>query len=201
MRGKRRLNQRILYKKVFLPLVCFSLLKIPCAFSSDESSLRDIKGPIPWPDHSFFIVVAGFLLLFLAGVLLYIMARKRKTIRVPSPLPHEAAYEALEALRRRDLIRQERIQEYYEELSNIIRRYLENRFSYRASQMTKEECLLTIQTQKEFSSEQRTLLRDFLHNCDFVKFAGYRPQFEEMEKSLKTGRDIIDQTREEPVLR
>lgn len=201
MPGKRWPNQSIVSNRVFFAFFCYTFLKIPWAFSSKKSGLRDIKGPVSWPDDPFFIVVAGFLLFFLAGALFYIMSRKRKKIRFSPPLPHEAAYKALEALQRRDFIRQGRIQEYHEELSNIMRRYLESRFLYRAPQMTKEECLLTIQTQKELSSEQRTLLRDFLHDCDLVKFAGYKPRFEELERSFKTGRKIIDQTKEEPVLR
>ncbi len=201
MPGKRWLNRSIVSKGVFFTFFCYTLSEIPCAFSSEKPGLRDIKGPVPWLYDSFFILLAGFLVFFLAGTLFFIMARKRKRIRQPTVLPHEAAYQAFEALQKRNLIRQGRIQEHYEELSNIIRRYLESRFSYPASQMTKEECLLTDQTQKQLSSEQRTLLKDFLHDCDLVKFARYTPQFEEMDKSFQTGRKIVDQTKEEPALR
>ncbi len=202
MPGKRWLNRGIVSKGVFFAFFSYPLSEISCAFSSEKTGLRDIKGPVPWPFDFFLIVAAGLaFLLLVTGAFFYFIARRKTDLRPPSSLPHEAAYEALEALERRDLIRQGRIQEYYEELSNIIRRYLESRFSYRASQMTKEECLLTIQTEKALSPEQRTLLRDFLHDCDIVKFAGYKPQPEKLESSLQTSRKIVDVTKEEPSLR
>ncbi len=201
MPGKRWSNQGIPSKGVVFAFFYHTLSEIPCAFSSEKPGLRDIKGPVPWPYDSLLIVAAGFVFLLLLTGGFFYLARRKKDSRPSCSLPHEAAYEAFETLQRRDLIRQGRIQEYYEELSNIIRHYLENRFSYPASHMTKEECLRSIQIQKALSSEEETLLRDFLHNCDLVKFAGYRPQFEEMDKSIQTGRKIVNATKEEPSLR
>ncbi len=201
MPGKRWLNHSIVLARTLFAFFCFTLLETPCAFSSEKSGLRDIKGPVTWPHDLFLIVAAGFFLFFLTGSFFYVIARKKKNLRPTFLSPHEAAYKALEALSTRDLLQQGRVQEYYEELSNIIRRYLESRFSYRVPEMTTEEFRLTIQINEEFSPERRTLLGDFLRHCDLVKFAGYRPQFEEMERSLKVGRKIIDQTKEEPVLR
>jgi hypothetical protein len=176
------------------------LLETPCTLSAEKSDLRDIKGPITG-SHDFFLIVAiVFLLIFLTGALFYALLRKKKNLRLPSPLPHEVAYEALQTLGRREFIKQGKVQEYYVELSNIIRRYLEHRFSCHISEMTTEECFLTIQDKKEFSSERRMLLKDFLSHCDLVKFAGYIPSSEEMERSLKEGQKIIDQTKEKAVL-
>jgi len=176
------------------------LLETPCALSAEKSDLRDIKGPIAG-GHDFFLISAiVFLLIFLTGTFFYALLRKRKNLRIPPPLPHDVAYEALQALGRKDLIKQGKAQEYYVELSNIIRRYLEHRFSSHISEMTTEECLLTIQDKKEFSSEERIRLNDFLSHCDLVKFAGYIPSSEEMEWSFKEGQKIIDQTKEQPKL-
>lgn len=200
MVGRGGFNQRIVLARNLFLFFYLILLETPYALTAEKSDLRDIKGPITWSHDFFLIVVAVFLLIFLTGALLYVLLRRKKNLTILSPLPHEVAYEALQALRRKDLIKQGKVQDYYVELSNIIRRYLEHRFSDLISEMTTEECLLTIQDKKEFSSERRTLLRDFMSHCDLVKFAGYIPSLEEMERSLKEGQKIIDQTKEQPVL-
>ena len=200
MVDKRGVNQSIVLTRNLFLSFYFILLETPCALSAEESNLRDIKGPIAG-GHDFFLIVAiVFLLIFLTGALFYALLRKKKNLRLPSPLPHEVAYEALQTLGRREFIKQGKVQEYYVELSKIIRRYLEHRFSSHISEMTTEECLLTIQDKKEFSSEERIRLNDFLSHCDLVKFAGYIPSSEEMEWSFKEGQKIIDQTKEQPKL-
>jgi hypothetical protein len=100
-----------------------------------------------------------------------------------------------EELRAMDLPGKGRIKEYYFRLSDIVRRYLENRFSYRAPEMTTEEFLSAIKDSKEFSNELRGLLKEFLSHCDMVKFAKYGPTPIEILDSFKAAENLIDRTK------
>ena len=174
------------------------LLKPPRVLPSETSDIHDIKGPVITHWESSFIMAVGLFSFFLlAAILLYKVIKRKRDKTVPLPPPDRVAYEALDALKVKDLIGQGKIRDFYVEISNIIRCYLANRFPYRALEMTTEEYLLAIKDKREFSPDQKNLLRNFLVHCDWVKFAGYRPSLEEMEMSFKTGQIIIDQTRED----
>ncbi|MDD5634688.1 MAG: hypothetical protein PHW46_05385, partial [Candidatus Omnitrophica bacterium] len=107
----------------------------------------------------------------------------------------EIAYEQLTILKNKELPKKGLIKEYYTELSDIIRHYLENRFNFRAPEMTTEEFLESVKRSPELSIEHRGLLQDFLSQCDMVKFAKYGPTQLEMLDSFKAAERFIDQTR------
>ena len=83
------------------------------------------------------------------------------------------------------------------ELSDIVRRYLENRFNLRAPEMTTEEFLNGVKDNKALSYEHKSLLREFLLHCDLVKFAKYEPPEKEADLSFKSAKELIDQTKGE----
>lgn len=194
---KRMTGQSIVFIGTLSFFLYDILLKTPWVLPSETSDIHDIKGPliVHW-ESSFIVAIGFFLFFFLAAILLYKVIKRKRDKTLPPPLPDRVAYEALDTLKLKDLIEEGKIRDFYVEISNIIRCYLANRFPYRALEMTTEEYLLAIKDAKEFSPDQKTLLRDFLIHCDWVKFAGYRPSLEEMEMSFKTGQKIIDQTRE-----
>lgn len=194
---KRMAGQGIVFVGTLSLFLYDIFLKPPRILPAETSDIRDIKGPLITHWESYFIVTVGFFsFLLLAAILLYKVIKKKREKTLPLPSPDRVAYEALDALKTKDLIEQGKIKDFYVEISNIIRCYLANRFPYRALEMTTEEYLLTIKDAGEFSSDQKNLLRDFLMHCDWVKFAGYKPSLEEMEMSFKIGQKIIDQTRE-----
>ena len=201
MFAKRMIGQGVIFIGPLSLFLYDILLKPPRVLPSEISDIRDIKGPLITHWESSLIVAVGFFSFFLlAAILLYKVIKWKRDKTLPLPPPDRVAYEALDALKTKDLVGQGKIRDYYVEISNIIRCYLANRFPYRALKMTTEEYLLTIKNAREFSLDQKILLKDFLMHCDGVKFAGYRPSLEEMEVSFKTGQKIIDQTREDASL-
>jgi hypothetical protein len=110
-------------------------------------------------------------------------------------LAHEIAYEELAKLKAMDLPAKGMIKEYYIRLSDIARRYIENRFSYRAPEMTTEEFLNYIKISGELGPEHRDLLKNFLTQCDMVKFAKYGPTPLEILDSFKLAEKFVDQTK------
>jgi len=166
----------------------------------DESDIRDIKGPLGLPGRYRFLiyVLAGCLAALLAAAAFtYIIKRRAaKAAEKVSLLPHELAYERLRALKAKDLPGKGKIEEYYVELSNIARCYLEERFELRAPEMTTEEFMEGLKEEEKLSRAHKALLKEFLFHCDLVKFAKYGPSPNEMDLSFKSAEKLVDQTKE-----
>ncbi len=167
--------------------------------ASNRADIRDIRGPKSFASKMWlYSLIVLALLLIIGGVFSFILLRKKhEESKTPPLLAHIIAYEALAALEKKDYIRQGQTKAYYIELSDIVRRYLENRFNIRAPEMTTEEFLLKVKEDSSLSVEHKGLLRDFLTNCDLVKFAKYQPAETEASLALASARRLVDQTKQE----
>jgi hypothetical protein len=87
---------------------------------------------------------------------------------------------------------------WYVELSDIVRRYLEDRFGIRAPELTTEEFLREARRLGELGELQRGLLTDFLEGCDRVKFAAHEPAADESRAALGLARRLIEETAAAP---
>jgi hypothetical protein len=132
---------------------------------------HDIAPPVdyslipPWV-----IFVAAFVGLSLLGLLVWLLARKRKQLQPPK-LPREIALEELELIR--DQI--ERINPYRFSIrvSDILRRYVTEQYALPVTRQTSVEFLTALARSSPFSEDERSLLEDFLNRCDLIKFARY----------------------------
>ncbi|MFH1191389.1 MAG: hypothetical protein V1670_04260 [Candidatus Omnitrophota bacterium] len=164
-----------------------------------NETLRDIKGPLSLISHLNIFLLLGALVLLVILVFLFKFLSKKKEAPVVArrKSAHEIAYARLEKLKAKDLIGQGRIKEYYSEVSDIIRYYLENRFLLKAPEMTTEEFLFYVRDYSQLISEHKTLLKEFLLACDLVKFAKYIPARAEMEAIFLSAKKVVDETKEE----
>jgi hypothetical protein len=132
--------------------------------------------PFPWMWAG---AGAAALALLLAAALLH--ARREKPLPPPEPEapPHQRALDALARLRERRLPERGEVEPYFVELSEILRRYLEERFGLRAPEQTTEEFLASVSNteagRRAIAAAHRDLLRDFLTRADLVKFAREEP--------------------------
>jgi hypothetical protein len=79
--------------------------------------------------------------------------------------------------------------------SEVIRNYIEKRFEVTATQRTTEEFLQTLlQPSNEVLARHRSLLAEFLHQCDFVKFAGATLAVADMDALFQSARDFVLET-------
>jgi len=165
----------------------------------NRADLRDIRGPKIFASKIWLYTLTVLaVLLIIGGVFSFILLKKKKEeAKAPPLLAHIIAYEALVVLEKKDYIRKGQAKAYYIELSDIVRRYLENRFNIRAPEMTTEEFLIKVKVDSSLSLEHKGLLRDFLTNCDLVKFAKYQPAETEASLALASARKLIDQTKQE----
>ena len=150
---------------------------------SSGEDIRDIRQPRVLTTHWFWIVIAAGVIVLIALALAlrwWIYHGKYFQMR-----PHEIALQYLEEAR--ELIDPDHAREYCFEVSNIIRRYIEERFNIQAPQLTTEEFLHELAASPDaLLASHRVLLGDFLEHCDLAKFAGWyycRPDLEAMHLS------------------
>lgn len=167
--------------------------------SPEKTDIRDIIGPKSFADKMRLYVLTALAAFLIAGAFFSFIfwKKKNKEFKLPPVPAHIIAYEALAALEKKDYIRQQQAKIYYIELSDIVRHYLENRFNIRAPEMTTEEFLVKVREDSALSLEHKSLLRDFLTNCDLVKFAKYQPVEPEASLSFSSAKKLVDQTKEE----
>ena len=167
----------------------------------EGSDIRDVKGPLSIP-LNVLLLWPWLLALLVAAAGGYWMARRIRrdsaeeapsAPEAPPRPPHEIAYEALEWLEASPLLRQGRIKEYYIEVSDIIRRYIEGRYSMNALEMTTHEVLWRLD-RAGVRHETHARFTEFLEACDLVKFAKHRPSPAGCGDAVSAARGLVDAT-------
>lgn len=159
---------------------------------AETNELRAIKEPVRIPPgwEPF-----GWGLLIAATVLLLGLVIKKLIQRGPPPPParvpaHLRARQRLqEALA---LISQPK--PFCIAVSDVLRTYLEERFTFRAPERTTEEFLVELQQTPLLNGVQKSSLADFLQRCDLVKFAKYEPTSAELNQLHDSAVRLVDET-------
>ncbi|MGB2661165.1 MAG: hypothetical protein WBB86_04105 [Candidatus Omnitrophota bacterium] len=172
-------------------------IEVRSVLTGDDKDIKDLKRLVGLGGGGLWIFL--FLAVVLAAAVFSWLVWRRKRTRLlleeKAKPPDVIAHEELDKLKAMDLPGKGRVKEYYVQLSDIVRRYLEGRFSYRAPEMTTEEFLNVIKRSEELTDEHKELLREFLSHCDMVKFAKYGPTSLEMIDSYKSAERLVDQTK------
>ncbi|MFH1553216.1 MAG: BatD family protein [Candidatus Omnitrophota bacterium] len=172
-------------------------IEVKSFLTGEDKDIRDLKGLIVLGGGPF-RTIAVLISIVAVGIAAWILwRRKRERIAAERAKPKSAqdiACEQLRQLKAMDLPGQGRIKEYYVRLSDIVRHYLEGRFSFRAPEMTTEEFMESVKNSPEMLKKHKELLGDFLFHCDMVKFAKYGPTPLEMLDSFQSAQHLVDQT-------
>lgn len=175
-------------------------LRVDSVLSPGETHPADIKKQVEMPERRLWpFVLAGILL---AGALAWFWLRRRRrrpaeaaaAPAVPPRPPHEVAYAELERLLSSGWLEAGRIKEFYVELAEIIRRYVEGRFGVDTFERTTTEILEALRLAR-LPVKATSLASEFFGVCDLVKFAKYRPGAEESRATVALAYKIIDETR------
>lgn len=171
-----------------------------------EADIKDIKNisETPFSFKEFFKIywpyfLGGFLLIGLIILLIYYFKNKPKVEKIkeiikPSIPPHISALEALKQLESKKLWQQDKIKEYYSELTHILREYLEQRFEIHALEQTSDEIITSLRFTDINEAEKRRLIK-ILMIADMVKFAKEKPLASENEMVIKEANAIIENTK------
>jgi hypothetical protein len=156
--------------------------------------IRDIRGPkaLPGPWQ----VPAAVMAAIVVALCAYLVWRRRHRTVQHRPLTlSELTLQRLEATR--PLMLPATAREFGIAASELIRDYIEKRFSAVATQRTTEEFLQALlQSSNEALARHRSLLAEFLYQCDFVKFAGDSLAVANMEALFQSARRFVLETGE-----
>lgn len=158
------------------------------------------KPPFVWADY--YPIIYGILLaLFLICVIAYFLKRYRERRSLipfkkeePKLPPHEIAIKELDSIKERKLWQQGMNKEYYTEITETLRKYIEERFSISAMEMTSDDILDLISKNTEAQSVYDNL-DQILRLADFVKFAKMNPLPDENDLSMVNAYLFVNQTK------
>jgi hypothetical protein len=177
----------------------FVTLEVASTLTGESTAPHDIKGLAHWPGRvpRWFIGLLAALLIagVLAMILKHVLSKPRTILHMP-PLPpaHEIALQALKNLLAKGWIEARNIEPFYVELSGIVRRYIEDRFNLKAPERTTEEFIREAANSRVLSSPHQLLTRDFLEQCDLVKFARHEPESGDMKNAAASAERLITET-------
>jgi hypothetical protein len=171
--------------------------------TDQKADIKPIKPPLaapvtfrellPW-------IGLGLLVIAVAVFVYYYLKRKKQhkpliVSRLKTTIPpYEAAMEALEDLRQKKLWQSGRVKEYYSEMTDIVREYIELQFTVRAMEMTTGEIYAALR-QTDVSGSARDKLNQVLGLADLVKFAKEQPLPLENDQSLSQCVEFVRETR------
>ncbi len=164
------------------------------ALAESAEDIRDIRGPKAVPGSSILpVALAGALLVAVCAYAIW--RRRHRLTRRRTLTLSEQTLERLEGTR--PLMRPSTAREFGIAASEVIRDYIEKRFAVVATQRTTEEFLQALlQSSNEALARHRSLLAEFLHQCDFVKFAGASLAVTDMESLYRSARGFVLETAE-----
>ena len=193
----------------YIPPISFSanskteglLLNVQTVILEEGAELKDIKqpmlAPIGWSDIWPWLL--AFIVLALAIFLLkkYVFNKKEKE-RIEKPkviTPADiTALQQLTKLDKAQLWQGGGVKEYHSELSEIIRRYTENRFNFIALELATDEIISELKS--KVNNEQLASITILLQRADLAKFAKSKPNEDDNKESMQLAKHFVEQTKE-----
>lgn len=162
-------------------------------------TLKDIRPPVTTELRPSKYVLPALLALAAIAALAYLYHRWRNRRKKPAPAPpplpaHQVAFSELDALSAEGLCARGAYQEHFYRLSEIMRRYVENRYLVPALESTTSE--LKAKFGETLADERtRAPLFRLLEACDLVKFAKAAPTPANADESVRRAREWVEATR------
>ena len=179
-----------------VPIKVKSLL----ADAADTADIRDIKGPIDFKAGfpAWYYLVGGSVILVIAGLFIW-WRIWRKRGKPSGPIdtrePWEIAFEDLAVLKEKHYPAAGEFKQYYIELTEIVRAFLQRIYEIPVLDMTTYEFLSVI-IEKDIDEKLYNTLRAFLEHADLVKFAKLIPEADKVEADYEVAVNIVDDVRQ-----
>lgn len=200
IRGKLHLTDSLLVSVATVAVDTVKQKAFPIKNIQNEPYQFDDVKPYLW------MIILGLVLL---GLLLYFIFRKKKEVIekviVPLLAPYEDAIQKLHLLDEKLLWQNNKTKQYYSELTEIVRTYIERELKVPALESTTDEL---VETLKDFNDSDAIvttndiikLLKSLLQEADLVKFAKSTPLSEAIEANRKDAKIIIDNLKPKPII-
>ena len=163
---------------------------------------KDVQdNPFSWQEWS---VIFWLSLIMLAMIsityYLYLRLRDNKPIVakiriIKRLLPHQKAMKEIEAIKADKMVMSENQKEYYTKLTDTLRKYIEERYGFRAMEMTSREIIDRLTETQD--SQALDELRLLFNTADLVKFAKYSTLINENDMNLVNAIEFINKTKVE----
>ncbi len=155
--------------------------------------------PFEWSDWSeaFWLSVL-MLLLGAGGAYLYVRLRADKPIIshiriVKRLLPHQKAMKEIEQIKANKMVQSDNQKEYYTKLTDTLRKYIEERYGFKAMEMTSGQIIERLMSTADAVSLNE--LRTLFQTADLVKFAKYSTLINENDMNLVNAIEFINSTK------
>lgn len=183
----------------------FITVKSVGATQAEMEDIRGLKPPIDIKGASRILYIVGLFLLA-AGIFAWFYLRsKAKALKIPE-IPEElkrpaweVAISELQALKHSDLLKKNQVKQYYINLSEILRKYIQRRFQILALDRTTQEIKQELKGIK-IDPGIIELIHNFLKDCDLVKFAKFSPTEKKTDENLREGVEIVESTKPQGVI-
>ena len=171
--------------------------------------IKSIKSePYVFDDFKMYIYLLLAALAIIGFWIYYFVIRKRK-VQEEKPLykmlpPFEEAIYKLNELDSKLLLQNNHVKEYYSELTEIVRNYIEREMQVPALEKTTDEIiemLRDFQNANTINTSKETIkkLKELLQEADLVKFAKSKPMSIEIEEDRKDAQEIISNLKPKPI--
>jgi hypothetical protein len=144
------------------PLLHYSITPVLLVLAADE--FHDIAPPVdyslipPW-----LVFVIAFVALSLLGLVVWLFVRRRISGEIEKMSPYQFSIR----------------------VSDILRKYMTHQYGLPATRQTSIEFLTALAKASPFSTDEKSLLEDFLNRCDLIKFARYEATASDSELLLQ----------------
>jgi cell division protein YceG involved in septum cleavage len=160
----------------------------------DIRDIKDVVGVFDWGLFLFIVLVIVLVIASLIIIYRYWQTQKSKDkkqiVKIPEKTFQQIATEKLQALDPVAYYEKGLIKEYYIDLTDIIRHFLEGNYLIDALDRTSIEIVNELErVERDFSKVK--LIDSFFLEADLVKFAKNRPILAIMRDAKKTGEKIV----------
>ncbi len=171
-----------------------------------EKGVMDIKMPVNTPFHFseiinyiYMFLIGGVIVVGLVFLILYLTKKKTPLDYISRPKPklpsHVIALEHLDKVKEEKLWQRGMVKEYYSEVTEAIRIYIEDRFNIPAMEQTTDEIIEAFKYIQVGDKNGLQKLHQILSTADFVKFAKMEPSYEENEQCLVNAYAFVNNTK------
>lgn len=169
-----------------------------------SQAFKPIKAPksIPYPFKEVVKKWLPYVLgILVFAILLFFLWRKYKNrdkpkyVKPKTPLDfHKEAIDKLKEIDKRKLWQSGQVKEYYLEISEVLRNYIDGRYAFNAMESTTDEIVEELQSLGENKALSKKL-KEVLQQSDLAKFAKFQPLGEENMRMMKISQDFVAHTK------